>query len=303
VINGSPYSAESGAMRFFRRLGLDGIAWSLRRLHCPVAPEALVLEVGSGENPYARANVLLDAYEVTRQRHWVPLKADRPTVLGFVERLPFKDKAFDFIIASHVLEHSSDPARFLSELQRVGRGGYIEVPDAFMERIIPYRDHRLEITERNGALVIRKKRADVIDQDLAELYGHRVSGLIGGQLIPKRPFQFHVRFYWKDRINFTVLNPDVDASWAAAGSESTYEAAGRRSGIPLIKERLLDGFRLVVSQQARNRALPLLDLLHCPTCASGSLQSGDGSVFCRACGMSYPVRNGIPVMYPRETTP
>jgi uncharacterized protein YbaR (Trm112 family) len=290
-------------MRFFRRVGLEGIAWSLRRLHCPVGPEALVLEVGSGGNPYARANVLLDAYEVTRQRHWVPLKADRPTVLGFVERLPFKDKAFDFIIASHVLEHSSDPARFLSELQRVGRGGYIEVPDAFMERIIPYRDHRLEITERNGALVIRKKQADVIDQDLAELYGHRVSDLIGGRLIPKRPFHFHVRFYWKDRINFTVVNPGVDAAWPAANSESTCDAAAPRSGIPLLKERLLDGFRLVTSQQMRNRALPLLDLLRCPTCASDSLQSGDGHLSCGACGTRYPVRSGIPVMYPRETAP
>ena len=68
------FKTESMAMRFFRRLGFDGIAWSLRRLHCPVDPEALVLEVGSGGNPYDRANVLLDAYEVTRQRHWVPLK-------------------------------------------------------------------------------------------------------------------------------------------------------------------------------------------------------------------------------------
>jgi len=120
-----------------------------------VAPEALVLEVGSGGNPYARANVLLDAYEVTRQRHWVPLKTDRPTVLGFVEHLPFKDKAFDFVIASHVLEHSADPDRFLSELQRVGRGGYIEVPDAFMERIIPYRDHIAIIAWRLPSETVR----------------------------------------------------------------------------------------------------------------------------------------------------
>ena len=128
-------ACESMPMRLSKRLGLTRVAWALRRLHCPVAAEALVLEVGSGGNPYARANVLLDAYEVTGQRHWVPLVSDRPTILGFVESLPFKDKAFDFVIASHVLEHSSEPERFLAELQRVAKAGYIEVPDAFMERI------------------------------------------------------------------------------------------------------------------------------------------------------------------------
>jgi len=57
-------------MRLCRFLGWDSVAWSLRRLHCPVGRDALVLEVGSGGNPYFRANVLSDAYEDTRQRHW-----------------------------------------------------------------------------------------------------------------------------------------------------------------------------------------------------------------------------------------
>jgi len=148
---------ESLPMRLARRLGSERTAWALRRFHCPVPDAALVLEVGSGGNPYARANVLLDAYEHTRERHWAPLVSDRPTVLGFVEDLPFRDGAFDFVIASHVLEHSADPMRFLGELQRVATAGYIEVPDAFMERVNPYRDHRLEITVRDGRLIVRKK--------------------------------------------------------------------------------------------------------------------------------------------------
>ena len=293
------FEIESAAMRFFRRFGCDGIAWSLRRLHCPVRAEDLVLEVGSGGNPYARANVLLDAYEVTRQRHWVPLKSDRPTVIGFVEHLPFRDKVFDFIIASHVLEHSADPARFLEELQRVGRAGYIEVPDAVMERLIPYSDHRLEITERGGQLLIRKKQGPVVDQELAELYESRVSPLIGGRLIPQRPFDFHVRFYWKDRIDFQVVNPAVDAAWSAKESEGM-SIPTVRSGIPLIKERLLNGCRLLLSQRRRNRDLPLLKLLRCPSCTAESLSSAENALTCAQCGMRYPIRNGIPVLYPRE---
>ena len=113
------FSPESMIMRLLQRIGFESLAWSLRRLYCPVSEEALVLEVGSGGNPYPRANVLLDAHEETRQRHWAPLKADRPFVFGVIERLPFKTGAFDFLIASHVLEHSTNPEKALAEFQRV----------------------------------------------------------------------------------------------------------------------------------------------------------------------------------------
>src|SRR4029450_12136685 len=67
---------ESRLMRLFRRLRLQPIAGSLRRLHCPIDSEGLVLEVGAGGNPYPRANVLLDAYEESQERHWEPLRRD-----------------------------------------------------------------------------------------------------------------------------------------------------------------------------------------------------------------------------------
>lgn len=90
------FAIESRLMRLCRYLGAERLAWSLRRLYCPVDRKALVLEVGSGANPYWRANVLVDAYEITSRRHWTPLVKDRPTVLGFTENLPFKDHSFDF---------------------------------------------------------------------------------------------------------------------------------------------------------------------------------------------------------------
>ena len=112
---------------------INKVKWSCRRLLLPISRDALVLEVGSGGNPYPRANVLLDAYQESRERHWDALVHDRPTILSFGENLPFKDKVFDYVIAAHVLEHTPNPEKFLSELQRVGKAGYIETPDAFME--------------------------------------------------------------------------------------------------------------------------------------------------------------------------
>lgn len=290
------FKTESLAMRIFRSLGLESVAWSLRRLHCPVNDNALVLEVGSGGNPYARANVLLDAYEETKERHWVPLKTDRPLVLGFVERLPFKDRAFDFVIASHVLEHSAQPEQFLAELQRVAKAGYIEVPDAFMERINPYTDHRLEIACRDNKLIIRKKPGHVVESETVELYEHRVKLFLTRELIPKRPFAFHVRYYWDEKIDFSVVNPDTDASWVA--NEDT-----GKSGAPVlsVKARLqayvLDVARSVLSQSRRNKKIDLFDLLICPNCRSESLSKIPEGIRCNDCDSVYPVRQGIPAMF------
>jgi len=295
----SPMPPESAPMRALRRAGLDRLAWALRRLHCPVPTDALVLEVGSGGNPYARANVLLDAYEHTRERHWAPLVADRPTVLGFVENLPFRDGAFDFVIASHVLEHSRDPARFLAELARVARAGYIEVPDAFMERVNPYRDHRLEITQRDGRLLIRHKRHWRHDAQLIELYEHRAKRWIAGETIPRHPFDFHVRHYWQGRIEFEVLDagqPFDDADGDTATPSHAAPGAGLRA-------QLLQAARRMLSQNARNRRIDLTELLRCPSCGGGPLARRADQLACDPCGAMYPMRGEIPVMVASATEP
>lgn len=281
-------------MRFFRKHGLHSVAWSLRRLHVPVPKSALVLEVGSGGNPYFRSNVLIDAYEHTRERHYVPLVADRPTVLGYVENLPFQDKSFDFVIASHVFEHSSDPERFLSELQRVAKAGYIEVPDAFMERLNPYLDHRLEITVRNNRLNIRKKTVWCVDPELVELYENGANAIIAGKTIPSSPFEFHVRYYWSGKIDYVIVNPDDDASWPSPESVCEPRKAPMRAHIQSL---ILNLIRRVFSQNTRNRNLDITTLLRCPTCMMGELQFEPTVSVCGGCGARYEIVNGIPKMF------
>lgn len=282
-------------MRLLRALGFERVAWSLRRLHCPVTKDALVLEVGSGGKPYPRADVLLDAYENTRERDWAPLKADRPTVLGFVEQLPFRDKAFDFVIASHVLEHSADPAQFIAELQRVAKAGYIEVPDAFFERVNPMLDHHLEITQRDGQLLIRKKPAQVVDHDLVELYEDRAKGYVTSELFVGHPFAFHVRYYWHGKIDFVVVNPEIDATWFAYETQEPMSAASHG---PSLRHRL-NGAVLNLLQKisrGRRRRVDLQELLRCPVCLNEELVTEPDHILCNKCKRIYPVRNGLPVM-------
>lgn len=265
-------------------------------MHCAVSNDDLVLEVGSGGNPYVRSNVLVDAYGSARERHWAPLISDRPTVLGFVGCLPFRDKVFDFVMASHVFEHSKAPVKFLSELQRVAKAGYIEVLDAFMERINPYKDHRFEIIVRNDQLIIiRKKHNWIVGFELVELYEKQVKNILTQKTMRLYPFEFHVRYYWEDEIDCLVLNSEVDVNWV--GQESTRSVPV----LPRLRHRLgqaaLKLIRTIFSQNRRNSNISMQELLTCPTCQSIELDITDILIICKECAQTYSVHNGIPVMY------
>ena len=273
---------------------LESLRWSLRRLRLPVGEAALVLEVGSGGNPFPRANVLLDAYEESQERHWEPLVRDRPTVLGFGENLPFRDKAFDFVIAAHVLEHSAAPERFLAELERVAHAGYIETPDAFMERVNPYKDHRLEVTLRDDCLLIRKKEAWIHDPQIVELYEQRAKRWLTQETIPGHPAEFHVRYFWKDKIRFRIINPQADASWPAATSHRLFaQTRGLKSKI---RHATLGVTQWLFSQRARNRRINLMLLLRCPRCHGLQLSRQESVIACNDCGATYEVRQGMFVL-------
>ena len=283
-----PFPRESLAMRIFRRIGRDDLAWSLRRLYVPVDSKALVLEVGSGGNPFPRSNVLLDAYEVTRERHYQPLVNDRPIVLGVVEDMPFRDDAFDFVIACHVVEHSSNIAACLRELQRVARAGYIECPDAFFERINPYMDHQYEVTERDGALVTRHKSSWIRDRELVALYERQVKPS------PKwlhhfrqNPFPFHVRYFWS-RNSGGICHVDVTPAAEQSlpferGFTDERPQAARRT----FRSTLTSVVRRVFSQRSQRSGIEITSLLQCLSCRQPGLTKTADNLVCNKCGRQY----------------
>ena len=106
-------------------------------------PSDLVLDIGGWACPFNRANWVMDAepYEtrgyyrtygmVSSQggnREWFTRDTWVQRDICSKEPFPFADKYFDFVICSHVLEDIRDPLWVCSEMIRVAKRGYIEVP-------------------------------------------------------------------------------------------------------------------------------------------------------------------------------
>ncbi len=121
----------------------------------------LVLEIGSGNRPRPRSNILVDRYpaDSTERAGGEAVQIDsRPFVVADGMALPFKDKSFDYVITSHTLEHVPDPRKFVSELMRVARAGYIETPSELSEKLFGWPFHRWVVRLESGTIVMRPRR-------------------------------------------------------------------------------------------------------------------------------------------------
>lgn len=133
------------------------VGWSRTRMDIPDA--ALVLDVGSGAFPTPRADVLCEAHpdDDVHRSGARPTVDDRPFVVADVTALPFKDCAFDVVIASHVAEHVADPDAMCRELSRTGRSGYIETPSPVAEWLLNEEVHLWTVGRSNRTLIFRRK--------------------------------------------------------------------------------------------------------------------------------------------------
>jgi len=93
-----------------------------------ILPDDIVLDIGSGNNPINRANILADFSPDDNFHRSGNLKEDKPVIICSVERIPVKQKMIDFVLCSHVLEHVNNPSIACNELQRIARRGYVETP-------------------------------------------------------------------------------------------------------------------------------------------------------------------------------
>jgi len=174
----------------------------------------LVLDVGSGDKPFWRADVIVDKYfEDDQQRHSGSVIFDNKKIFikGDVENLPFKNKTFDFVFCSHLLEHVENPGKAIAELVRVARRGYIEVPNAVLELIHPFPSHLWYCLFLDNTLIFRQKekRNDFLIKSINLFGKESVNDGLFEYSLNRKINKIFIRIYWKDNLkNKTVFTED-----------------------------------------------------------------------------------------------
>ena len=163
-------------------------------------PNWKVLDVGCGYGANEYATTISDILDLSDHYR------DKTFVKITEKKLPFKDKEFDFIIASHVAEHVEDTSFFLNELSRVGRKGYIEVPTKLEDNLV-FENKKAHIwhllfDDVNNQLNISKK-IQYIEPVLTVSTIKKFNDYFRESLIPQ--------LWWEDSIVFNIVenNPKI----------------------------------------------------------------------------------------------
>ena len=93
-------------------------------------PKWKVLDVGCGYRANKYATVISDILDFSN------FYKGKKFIKITEKKLPFEDKEFDFVIASHVIEHVKDFEFFLKELERISSKGYIELPTRLGDNLV-----------------------------------------------------------------------------------------------------------------------------------------------------------------------
>jgi SAM-dependent methyltransferase len=274
-----------------------------RRVHLPLDRRALVLDIGSGDKPHWRADLLVDFYPeekdaIQRGGGGAALQSS-PMIVGDVQNLPLRDQSVDFIVASHVIEHVPDPVQACREMERVARAGYIELPYEGMAKILDLDTHLWwcnKITDKKNSsknnekntekLVFTAKKEVHFDTSIFD-YAQKINqrGIWFREVVHKNFDVSVIKYHWNKNINIEAHGThDADFSEKMlAHAERFYQPVntpavwGRSVIIKIL--RLLFGYRKKIKSYEG-----LKRLLQCPKCRSFDFEKHEKGVVCSGCG-------------------
>jgi len=193
----------------------------VRRRFDPNFREHRVLDIGSGHRPHIDATHLVDLYTDNDHERGKKLKRiGKVMIQANVEALPFKGKTFQYIYASHVLEHTTDPSEACRELVRVGKSGYIETPDPFYEQGYGYPGndrgwsfHKWFVWLNTEGVLIFEQKTGGLKTQLCKCrhanFVHKIYDNVADlnklhKILPRECN--YTCFEWKDKFEFRVLD-------------------------------------------------------------------------------------------------
>jgi|TARA_Y100000389_G_scaffold25834_1_gene22332 SAM-dependent methyltransferase len=155
-----------------------------------------VLDIGCGYTAHEKANYVADVQDFSKfyQNKNKFIKIENKI-------LPFKDKEFDFVIASHVIEHVEDFSFFINELERISNQGYIELPTRLGDNLIfeNTTDHIWWfVFDDNEKKLLATKRKQTLEPFLSVATGRKLTESFRESLV--------IELIWKDKINFCLDN-------------------------------------------------------------------------------------------------
>ena len=156
-----------------------------------------ILDIGCGYGANEFANTICDVQDLSK------FYKDKNFIKLENKQLPFKDNEFDFVIASHVLEHVEDFKFFINELERVSKKGYIELPTKLEDNLVfeNKKDHlwHMDFDDVNSKLLISNK-FQYIEPILTVSMIQNLRENFKGSLV--------LELYWEDKIDYDFVEND-----------------------------------------------------------------------------------------------
>ena len=162
-------------------------------------PNWKVLDIGCGYTANENATVVSDVQDLSN------FYKNKPFVKITEKKLPFKDNEFDFVITSHVIEHVDDFQFFISEIERISKKGYIELPTKLGDNLVfeNSNDHLWMFEyDDNSNILLASKKQEFIEPFVSVSTAKKLEKIFRQSLI--------LEIIWFEKIDFKILSDKVD---------------------------------------------------------------------------------------------
>ena len=156
-------------------------------------PDWKILDIGCGYTANKHASVIADVQDFSKfykEKKFIKING---------KQLPFEDKEFDFIIASHVIEHVEDFQFFIQEIERISTQGYIELPSRLGDNLVfeNIKEHIWWFKyDDDLKILVASKKNQILEPFITVSTVKKLEKIFREDLV--------LELFWEDKINFKV---------------------------------------------------------------------------------------------------